>query len=74
MEDNASYNDQDFYDCDQEDNQQNGYDSAGDWGNDSNNEGPKDDDIDRSDDDHDPNKIFLNEEDITGRNYTRRNR
>ena len=55
--DDASYNDWDFYDDDREDNQQSGYDSAGDWWNDSNNEGPKDDDINGSDDNHDPNTI-----------------
>ena len=31
LDDGASYNDQEFYDGDQEDNQQSDYDSAGDW-------------------------------------------
>ena len=74
MENSASYNDRDFYDGDWEDNQQNGYDSAVNWGNDLNNEGSEDDDTNGSDDNHDPNEINLNEEDITGRNYTRKNR
>ena len=42
--------------------------------NDYNIEGPKDDDINGSNDNHDLNEINLDEEDNTGRNRTQRNR
>ena len=71
-EDGTLYNDQEFQNSDQEDNQQSDYDSAGDQGNDPNIGGLYNDDINGSDDNHDQNKIDLdeNEEDNTGRNHT----
>ena len=74
LDDGASYNDQEFYDGNQKDNQQSDHDSAGDWWNDPDIGKPEVDNIDGSDDSHDPNDIDLLEEDNTERRNTQRNR